>query len=64
MRTEHDSIGIVNLPDNAYYGVQSMRAKENFPMTGHLMHPYMIESLVMIKKAAAIANQRAGMLKP
>lgn len=64
MRTEHDSIGIVNLPDNAYYGVQSMRAKENFPMTGHLMHPYMVESLVMIKKAAAIANQRAGMLKP
>ena len=55
---------MVNLPDNAYYGVQSMRAKENFPMTGHLMHPYMIESLVMIKKAAAIANQRAGMLKP
>lgn len=64
MRTEHDSIGSINLPDNAYYGVQSMRAKENFPMTGQLMHPYMVDSLVVIKKAAAIANQRAGTLKP
>lgn len=64
MRTEHDSIGSVNLPDGAYYGVQSLRAKENFPMTGRLMHPYMVDSLVVIKKAAAIANQRAGTLKP
>ena len=64
MRTEHDSIGSVSLPDNAYYGVQSLRAKENFPMTGRLMHPYMVESLVLIKKAAAIANQRAGTLRP
>ena len=64
LRTERDSIGSINLPDGAYYGVQSMRAKENFPMTGRLMHPYMIESLVVIKKAAAIANQRAGQLKP
>ncbi len=63
MREEHDSIGTVSLPENAYYGVQSMRAKENFPMTGRLMHPYMIDSLVLIKKAAAIANQRAGALK-
>ncbi len=64
MRTEHDSIGTVSLPDSAYYGVQSLRAKENFPMTGRLMHPFMIESLVLIKKAAAMANQRAGQLKP
>ncbi|MBQ6173806.1 MAG: aspartate ammonia-lyase [Clostridia bacterium] len=64
MRTEHDAIGAVELPDSAYYGVQSKRARENFPMTGQLMHPYMIESLVTIKKAAAMANQRAGMLKP
>ena len=49
MRTEHDSIGSINLPDDAYYGVQSMRAKENFPMTGRLMHPYMVDSLVIIK---------------
>ena len=64
MRTEHDFIGSVELPDEAYYGVQSLRARENFPMTGRVLHPYMIESLVMIKKAAALANQRAGALNP
>ena len=64
MRFEHDSIGSVSLPDDAYYGVQSLRARDNFPMTGQLMHPYMIESLALIKKAAAIANQRAGALRP
>lgn len=63
MRTEHDSIGSVNLPDDAYYGVQSLRAKENFPMTGRLLHPYMMDSLVVIKKAAAMANLHAGELK-
>lgn len=64
MRTEHDSIGSLTLPDDAYYGIQSLRARENFPMTGRLMHPYMVDSLVMVKKAAAMANQRAGTLKP
>lgn len=64
MRRESDSIGSVNVPDDAYYSVQSIRAKDNFPMTGRLMHPYMVDSLVVIKKAAAMANQRAGTLKP
>lgn len=64
MRTERDSIGTINLPDDAYYGVQSQRARENFPMTGRLMHPYMVDSLVQIKKACAMANLRAGVLKP
>ena len=64
MRTERDSIGEVFLPDDAYYGVQTARAKDNFPMTGRMMHPYMIDSLVEIKKAAAMANLRAGTLKP
>lgn len=64
MRTEHDSIGSVQLPDEAYYGVQSLRAWENFPMTGRKLNPIMIDSLVVIKKAAALANQRAGVLNP
>ena len=64
MRMEHDCVGSVQLPDDAYYGVQSLRAKENFPMTGRTLHPYMVESLVVIKKAAALANRRAGALKP
>ena len=64
MRTERDSIGEVLLPDDAYYGAQTARAKDNFPMTGRTMHPYMIDSLVQIKKAAAMANLRAGTLRP
>ncbi len=63
MRTEWDSIGSVELPDDAYYGTQTERARVNFPMTGRTMHPYMIENLVQIKKAAAIANLRAGEMR-
>jgi len=64
MRTERDSIGAINLPDEAYYGVQTQRARENFPMTGNVMHPYMVDALAQIKKACAMANLRAGDMKP
>lgn len=63
MRTEWDSIGSVELPDEACYGTQTERARINFPMTGRTMHPYMIDNLVYIKKAAAIANLRAGTMR-
>ena len=56
MRIEKDSIGSIQLPDGAYYGSQSFRAHENFPLTGTQMVPEMIISLAEIKKAAAIAN--------
>lgn len=62
MRTERDSIGLIELPDDAYYGVQSMRAQQNFPLSHKRMEPEMIESLVEIKKAAAMANYKAGSL--
>ena len=62
MRTERDSIGAMELPDDAYYGIQSARAMENFPLSGSAMLPEMIESLVQIKKAAARANGEAGIL--
>ena len=62
MRTERDSIGSLELPDDAYYGIQSARAKQNFPLSGGTMRPEMIESLVQIKKAAARANAEAGIL--
>lgn len=62
MRTEKDSIGIVELPDDAYYGVQSIRAQQNFPLSHRQMEPEMIDSLVEIKKAAAMANYEAGTL--
>ena len=62
MRTETDSIGSIQLPDDAYYGVQSYRAKQNFPLSGTTMLPEMIDSLVEIKKAATIANGLNGNL--
>lgn len=62
MRIERDSIGEVEIRDDAYYGAQSARAKENFPITGERMIPEMIEALVQIKRAAARANLRAGTL--
>lgn len=62
MRFEKDSIGSVELPDGAYYGVQSFRAHQNFPLSGTMMLPEMILSLVEIKKAAAMANGLNGRL--
>ena len=41
-RLESDSIGEMEIPENAYYGVQSLRAKENFPITGTKLHPVFI----------------------
>lgn len=61
-RTEKDSIGSKNVPENAYYGVQSLRAAENFHITGMTMHPEIINSLAYIKKAAAITNCEVGLL--
>jgi aspartate ammonia-lyase len=59
-RIETDYIGSLNVPENAYYGVQSLRAKNNFSITGRMMDPLFIESMVQIKKAAAITNRDAG----
>ena len=55
-RSEHDSIGDRALPIDAYYGVQSLRAAENFHITGLTMHPEIINSIAEIKKASAITN--------
>lgn len=61
-RTEHDSIGDKKVPADAYYGVQTLRAVENFRITGLSLHPELINSLVQIKKAAAITNREIGAL--
>ena len=61
-RTEKDSIGTKNVPEDVYYGVQSLRAAENLHITGLNMHPEIINSLAYIKKAAAITNCEAGLL--
>ncbi len=61
-RRENDSIGCKEVPEDVYYGVQSLRAAENFRITGLYMHPEIINSLAYIKKAAAITNCEAGIL--
>ena len=63
-RLESDSIGQKNVPMDAYYGVQSLRAQENFYITGLKMRREMIISLALLKKACAIANKEAGVLEP
>ena len=61
-RLEHDSIGEKEVPAEAYYGVQTLRAYENFYITGLKMHPELINSVAQIKKAAAITNFEVGEL--
>lgn len=56
MRLEHDFLGTKEVPDDAYYGVQTMRAAENFPITGQRLHPELIKAMAMVKKAAATVN--------
>ena len=61
-RVEHDIVGERQIPGGAYYGIHSLRAAENFPITGQRLLPEMIESLAWIKKACARANREAGAL--
>ena len=57
-RTEHDSLGEREIPNNAYYGVQTMRAMENFAISGVPLRNFahFVNALAYIKKAAAQAN--------
>lgn len=61
-RQESDSIGVHDVPQSAFYGVQSLRAYENFPITGQVLRPEFIKSLAQVKKASATANERVGQL--
>ena len=62
-RVERDSIGVKDIPEDVYYGVQTLRAAENFHITGLNMHPEIINSLAYIKKASAITNCEVGILE-
>ncbi|GGH22587.1 aspartate ammonia-lyase [Paenibacillus segetis] len=64
MRVEQDFLGTKDVPDEAYYGIQTMRAAENFPITGQRIHPELIRALAMVKKGAAIANMESKRLLP
>src|SRR6059036_3398355 len=63
-RTERDSMGEVKVPAKAYYGAQTQRAIENFPISGQPLPPALIHALGLVKVAAAIANRDLGKLKP
>ncbi|MGM0901197.1 MAG: aspartate ammonia-lyase [Bacillota bacterium] len=56
VRIEKDFLGERELPINGYYGVQTLRAIENFPITGYRIHEELIKALAIVKKAAALAN--------
>ena len=64
VRLEHDSLGEREIPEQAYYGVQTLRAMENFPISGIYVKnfEYMIEGMAFVKKAAALANHELGVL--
>jgi len=61
-RTEHDSMGDVQVPAQAYYGAQTQRAVENFPVSGWTLRPEMIHAMGLVKWAAGIANRDLGKL--
>ncbi|MEK5393929.1 aspartate ammonia-lyase [Margalitia sp. FSL K6-0131] len=56
MRTEKDFLGSKEVPAEAYYGIQTLRAVENFPITGYHIHGELIKGMAIVKKAAALAN--------
>jgi len=61
-RIEHDTMGEVRVPKDALYRAQTQRAVENFPISGSGLEPEQIIALARIKKAAAIANAKLGIL--
>ncbi len=59
-RLEHDSLGEMEVPKDAYYGIHALRGKNNFPITGARMDSYMIRGAAEVKKAAALTNAAVG----
>jgi len=62
-RIESDLLGSREIPDECYYGIQTLRAMENFPITGYSLFPEMIYSLALVKKCAVEANISEGILE-
>ena len=62
MRTEKDSIGTKEIPADVYYGIQTARAVENYPISGMRAHPTLIRAFGMVKQAAAEANKSLRLL--
>jgi aspartate ammonia-lyase len=61
-RTEKDSLGLKEVPSDVYYGIQTARAVENYPISGLRAHVALIRAMAMIKEAAAEANRELGLV--
>jgi aspartate ammonia-lyase len=61
-RTEKDSLGLREVPSDVYYGIQTARAVENYPISGLRAHVALIRAIAMIKEAAAEANRDLGLV--
>ena len=63
-RTEHDLLGERDVPGDAYWGIHTLRARENFPISGTPIgiYPDLVHSLALVKHAAALANRDLGEL--
>src|SRR5579863_2429267 len=61
-RTEKDSLGERQVPAEAYYGIQTQRAIDNYPISGHRADPLLIKAIGCVKKAAALANQQLELI--
>lgn len=62
MRTEHDALGSRELPADALYGIHTLRAAENFPVSPYRLAPPLIRALAQVKLACARTNARLGYL--
>jgi aspartate ammonia-lyase len=62
LRKEKDSLGFVEVPSKAYYGAQTARAVDNFPISGISGHAELVRALGMVKRAAAQANKDLGLV--
>ncbi len=61
-RNEKDSLGYKEIPADVYYGIQTARAVENFPISGLRAHATLIRAIAMVKEAAALANRELGLV--
>ncbi len=64
VRKEKDSLGYVEVPAASYYGAQTARAVDNYPISGMRAHSMLIRALGMVKTAAAQANKELGVVEP
>jgi aspartate ammonia-lyase len=61
-RQEKDSLGVKEIPGDVYYGIQTARAVENYPISGMRAHPTLIKAFGMVKEAAAETNRELGLV--